>query len=672
MFKTGPGDHRGVVGAQSRWRCDKVRVLRGAQIGKATAQRRVGGDAAGDDQRLRRLRVYVTEGVEGVAAPVGQHIADGRLKRRREIGDVARVERTGRQSVDGMAQGGLEAGERKIATRPPAHRPWQVEARAVATGSGGFECRAAGIAEFEQLGRLVEGFADGVVDGAAKAVIDADILCDHQLAVAAGDQQQEVGKVDCVGQPRGQGMPFEVVDGDKRFGVRRGDRLGGHHADDDAADQSRAACRGDAVEIAERDAGIGHGARDDAVEIVEVGARGDFRHDAAIRPVLVELRQHDVGQDRPVVANDRGGGFVAACFDAENDHCEDIARGHSPDQTNASGKGSVANNPTFRINGTKTLSNSLWRRYERDMTSIPLRIGTRGSPLALVQATMVRDLLTAAHPGELEPEIIVIRTTGDAVTDRPLADIGGKGLFTKEIEAALIDRRIDVAVHSLKDVETWLPDGLTIDCFLPRADPRDVLIGADSIAALPDGARIGTSSLRRAAQIRARRPDVTIVPFRGNVDTRIAKLAAGEADAMLLARAGLDRLGRNDVAGVTLDPSELLPAVAQGIVGLERRSDDSVTAARLAPLNDAAAAAAAAAERAMLAVLDGSCRTPIAGLALIAGDSLELEGLVAMPDGSRVHRAAATGHVDGAEALGRSVGAELRAKAGADFFKALV
>lgn len=305
------------------------------------------------------------------------------------------------------------------------------------------------------------------------------------------------------------------------------------------------------------------------------------------------------------------------------------------------------------------------------MTDRPLLIGTRGSPLALVQANMVRELLVAAHPAVVQPEIVVIRTTGDAVTDRPLAELGGKGLFTKEIETALLERRIDIAVHSMKDVETWLPDGLALDCFLPRADPRDVLIGATSINALPDGARIGTSSLRRAAQIRAQRPDVAIVPFRGNVDTRIAKLAAGEAEATLLARAGLDRLGRTNVAGVTLEPAALLPAVAQGIVGIERRADDAATATWLSLLNDAVATAEATAERAMLAVLDGSCRTPIAGLARADGDAITLDGLVAMPDGSGLHRVRQHGAVGDAAALGRSVGAALREQAGAEFFAAL-
>lgn len=305
------------------------------------------------------------------------------------------------------------------------------------------------------------------------------------------------------------------------------------------------------------------------------------------------------------------------------------------------------------------------------MTANALRIATRGSPLALVQAEMVRDRIRTEYPDAPASEIVVVQTTGDRVTDRPLAEIGGKGLFTKEIDAALIDGEADVAVHSLKDVETRLPDGISLTACLPRADPRDVLFGAASIQDLPRGARVGTSSLRRAAQLRARRPDLSIVPFRGNVDTRMAKLSAGEADATLLAKAGLDRLGRVVSGAVTLPVSEMLPAVAQGIVALTTRSGDHRTAAQLAPLNDPVAAAMATAERAMLSVLDGSCRTPIAGLARVDGDRMTLEGLVAMPDGSRIYRFTHSDIMTAAAALGQSVGAELRARAGDDFFRLL-
>jgi len=305
------------------------------------------------------------------------------------------------------------------------------------------------------------------------------------------------------------------------------------------------------------------------------------------------------------------------------------------------------------------------------MTPQPLRIGTRGSPLARAQANQVRDLLIAAHPGDPPPQLQIIKTTGDRVTDRPLADVGGKGLFTKEIEQALRDGAIDIAVHSMKDVETWLPDGLAVDCFLPREDPRDTLLGAASIAALPQGARVGTASLRRSAQLLAVRPDLTITLLRGNVGTRLDKLAAGEVDATLLAVAGLKRLGRADAIGAVLEPAEFLPAVAQGAVGIERRAGDTRTAALLGPLNDTATALCVSAERAMLAALDGTCRTPIGGLATLDGGRLSLDGLLVWPDGSGLERCAQSGDSADAAAIGAAVGTELRRRAGPQFFESL-
>lgn len=264
-----------------------------------------------------------------------------------------------------------------------------------------------------------------------------------------------------------------------------------------------------------------------------------------------------------------------------------------------------------------------------------LRIGTRGSPLALAQAHMVRDLLAAAHPDLLPSEILVIKTTGDRILDRSLSDIGGKGLFTKEIEEALLDDSIDLAVHSMKDVATVLPEPLTIDCFLEREDPRDALIGAASLAALPPGARVGTASLRRAAQLKARRPDLVVESLRGNVGTRLSKIADGTFDATFLALAGLRRLGLADKASGILEPEDMLPAIAQGIIGIERRVADTRVAALLAPLNHKASAIAATCERAFLAGLDGSCRTPIAGLARLDGQGrLLFKGEALAPDGS--------------------------------------
>jgi hydroxymethylbilane synthase len=300
-----------------------------------------------------------------------------------------------------------------------------------------------------------------------------------------------------------------------------------------------------------------------------------------------------------------------------------------------------------------------------------LRIGTRGSPLALAQAHQVQARLAAAlgvAPAAIE--LKVIRTTGDAIQNRPLTEIGGKGLFVKEIEQALIDGTIDLAVHSAKDVPGVLPDGLVLACCLPREDARDAFISrkAASFAALAPGAVVGTASPRRQAMVRCRRPDVAVVPLRGNVETRLKKLAAGEVDATLLAMAGLNRLGLAAAATAPLDVDEFLPAVGQGVIALETRTDDARTRARLAAINDAAAATALAAERAFLAVLDGSCRTPIAGHARLDGNALYLRGLIVKPDGSESFETERRGNAADAVAMGEDAGRELRSRAGADFF----
>ncbi|MHA1108357.1 MAG: hydroxymethylbilane synthase [Alphaproteobacteria bacterium] len=305
--------------------------------------------------------------------------------------------------------------------------------------------------------------------------------------------------------------------------------------------------------------------------------------------------------------------------------------------------------------------------------TVKLRIATRGSPLALAQAHEVRDRLAAAHAALAEPgaiDINVIRTTGDRMQSGPLSDIGGKGLFTKEIEEALLDGRADIAVHSMKDVPTWLPDGLVIGCLLPREDPRDAFISnrAATPAALPEGAVVGTASLRRRAILLHRRPDLRVVNFRGNVETRLDKLAAGEVDATLLATAGLNRLGKADRITTILEVDDMLPAVCQGAVGIELRHDDQSMHQWLAPLNDDITAARVSAERALLAALDGSCRTPIAALAEIAGDRLSLRGLIVRPDGSELIEAERTGAVTDAARLGSDAGEELRRNGGEGFF----
>jgi hydroxymethylbilane synthase len=303
-----------------------------------------------------------------------------------------------------------------------------------------------------------------------------------------------------------------------------------------------------------------------------------------------------------------------------------------------------------------------------------MRIGTRGSKLALTQAGLVRDALAAAVPALAVPgaiEIVTIATTGDKIQDRPLADAGGKGLFVKEIEEALLGNRIDAAVHSMKDMPTAQPAGLTISAFLPREDVRDVLIAGDirRIADLRQGAVVGTSALRRKAQLLHARPDLQIVDIRGNVDTRLAKREAGVVEATLLALAGLKRLGLGHV-GVPISEDEMLPAVGQGAVCIECRTDDARTRAWLAAIDHAPTATCVAAEHAMLAVLDGSCRTPIAGHARIAAGEVTFRGLILRPDGSEALETARAGAIEDAARLGADAGHELKRRAPPGFFAA--
>jgi hydroxymethylbilane synthase len=305
--------------------------------------------------------------------------------------------------------------------------------------------------------------------------------------------------------------------------------------------------------------------------------------------------------------------------------------------------------------------------------SILLRIGTRGSALALAQARLVQAALARAHGWDAERiEIKPIRTSGDRIQDRSLADAGGKGLFVKEIEEALLLGHIDLAVHSAKDMPTVLPDALVLAACLPREDVRDVFISrkAASLRDLPHGAVVGTASLRRQAMVKRLRPDVSTALLRGNVETRIRKLDAGEVDATLLALAGLRRLGLQDAATAILDPHEFLPAVGQGAITLEARADDAQTRALLAAIDDAETSAALACERAFLAVLDGSCRTPIAGHAVTEEARLRFRGMILRPDGSEFFETARVGSRSEAEALGADAGAELKAKAPPDFFAA--
>ena len=300
-----------------------------------------------------------------------------------------------------------------------------------------------------------------------------------------------------------------------------------------------------------------------------------------------------------------------------------------------------------------------------------LRIGTRGSPLALVQARTVRARLAVAlGVNEAEIELNIIRTTGDAIRDRPLAEEGGKGLFTKEIEDALLDGRIDLAVHSAKDMPTLLPAGLMLAACLEREDPRDVFISrkAKSLAELPQGATLGTASLRRQAIAKRARRDLKMTLLRGNVDTRLRKLDEGQVDATILALAGLKRLGLVDRATTVMSADEFLPAVGQGAIGIEARENDERTREILARIDHADTSTALAAERAFLAALDGSCKTPIAGHATLSGDAVHFRGLIARPDGAAAHDIAGTGKRQDAIKIGAEAGHELKRLAGPGFF----
>lgn len=322
------------------------------------------------------------------------------------------------------------------------------------------------------------------------------------------------------------------------------------------------------------------------------------------------------------------------------------------------------------------------RAVKRHGPPLPLRVGTRGSPLALWQTRHFLSIITGFCPvlrGANAFEEHVIAVSGDRILDKRLADIGGKGLFAKEIHEALLDGRVDFAVHSLKDLETELPPGIVLACTLKREDARDAVVlsaeaargldPADPWAALPSGALIGSSSVRRQAQILATRPDLKIGLIRGNVQTRLSKVKGGEMAATLLALAGLRRLGLEQEATVVLDPDAMVPAAGQGIVGVTVREDDTELRELLAAIEDREAAAVSTAERALLGALDGSCRTPIGGHArLLPNGELHLTGLVARADGSFLLKRAAVGAVADAARLGQDLGDSLRADSPADIF----
>ena len=309
----------------------------------------------------------------------------------------------------------------------------------------------------------------------------------------------------------------------------------------------------------------------------------------------------------------------------------------------------------------------------RDLPSpaAPLKIGTRGSPLALAQANETRDRLSRAFDLPHEAfQIVVIKTTGDRIIDRPLKEIGGKGLFTREIEEAMLSGEIDIAVHSMKDMPVEQPAGLTLDTYLPREDTRDAFVspGFAGLQDLPEGTKVGTSSLRRKAQVLVKFPHLQVVEFRGNVQTRLKKLEDGVAACTFLAMAGLNRLGQAEVARGPVAPEDMLPAVAQGAIGIERREADTRAADMLAAIHDGPTGQRLAAERAFLATLDGSCETPIAGLAELDGGTLRLRGEILRPDGSESLSDDGTAAIEDGAELGRAMARALLDRAGPGFF----
>ncbi len=309
--------------------------------------------------------------------------------------------------------------------------------------------------------------------------------------------------------------------------------------------------------------------------------------------------------------------------------------------------------------------------YELPSPAKPLNIGTRGSPLALAQAYETRERLSKAFDLPLEAfEIVVIKTTGDKIIDRPLKEIGGKGLFTREIEDDMLSGKIDIAVHSMKDMPTVQPDGLLLDTYLPREDVRDAFISprAGGLADLAAGTVVGTSSLRRKAQLKLRRPDLEVVEFRGNLQTRLKKLDDGVAEATFLAMAGLNRLKMDEVPKSAIEVEDMLPAVAQGAIGIERRESDTRAADMLAAIHDGPTGLRLAAERAFLATLDGSCETPIAGLAELDGGTMRLRGEVLRPDGSEAIDDDMTCAVEDGAQAGQDMAKKLLAQAGEGFF----
>lgn len=483
-----------------------------------------------------------------------------------------------------------------------------------------------------------------------------------------------------------------MVDRHEGLARSQGDCLCEGEASQQAADQTRSGGGRNEVDSSKRRAGLGYGLTGDRRDTFDMCAGGDFGYDTAIGAVLVQLRANHVCQDLAlggaVAADDGNGGFVATRLDPE---CEYWAVSRRECGWAGWHHGSFCMRlPRLPIRAAEgQYGCCIWCVYTFGMGRMPalgpnstcfsqgktttmIRIGTRGSILALAQAKDVAKRLKASWRLEDEDvSIVEIRTSGDRIQDRPLSEVGGKGLFTKEIEQALFDKRIDVAVHSLKDVETELPAGTELVAVLEREDVHEVFISRKygSLSEMPAGARLGTSSLRRRSQAKVANPGIELVDFRGNVQTRLEKLAAGVADATFLAHAGLNRLGYWEDYFHVVHVDDMLPAVAQGAVALQIRSDDEQARRLCETLDHLATALCVHAERAFLRRLDGSCRTPIAGLGELTDvGCFRFRGEILSIDGTKCVKAERIGSNAKAKELATAAGEELLEAAGDDFY----
>ena len=596
---------------------------------------------------------------------VDDNVANRRLKRGAQIGDILFAQ--GAERLGLPPQGGLEAGKGKMGVLAPKHGPGEIETVCVPRRRMTLNLRTAGETEGQKFRGLVESLAKRVVKRRAETAVTSLFAHHDKLGMAARDQQQQIGCNESFGQANGQRMAFEMIDRQQRQAPRRRYRFRRGQSHHQPTNQPGTCCCRDGIDILKAETGLAQRLFDQRIEHLHMGPRRDFRNHAAKGAMLFELGPNDVGQyfaiAQPAPPNDRRRRLVATCLYAENGQgrvCACILHGAS------------FNSAGIPFRALMTFGLSLLASGARQVQSRQLTIGTRGSPLALVQAHQLRDRLRAAH-GLDEDEVVIetFRTTGDKIWDKSLRDAGGKGLFTKEIEDALLSGSVDLAVHSMKDVPTELPAGLTIECMLPREDVRDAFISpkAEKLADLPEGAVIGTASLRRQAQVKLLRPDLEVAMFRGNVQTRLRKLSEGVADATFLALAGLRRLELEDKATSIVPTSEMLPAIAQGAIGIEIRQDDAAVSELLTPLNDTPTALCVAAERAFLARLDGSCRTPIAGIAEIKTDALHFRGQILTPDGGEAHGVECSGALGDGERMGRDAAEDVLSRAGPDFFR---